>query len=141
MHQRPDEGAELVGLELKDVEVPQYLRVEARCRARRPFEPSGDGVAGMPRDPGRRRNAHALDAQACNLVELSSRAAKSPVRGARIQADGPAADLAAVPPSSAQFRRKPAVANDVEARLSKIPAPGPEACCLVDRPHPTSVAA
>ena len=74
-----DERAELIGLQLQDIEIAQHPLVEALSRCRGSLEPPRDGVAGMARDPGGRRNAHALDAQACDLVELPSRAAKTAV--------------------------------------------------------------
>ena len=91
----------------------------------------------MARDPGSRRNAHALDAQACDLVELPAGAAKTAVRCARVRAQRLPADCAAVPP--ARSRHEPAVAHDVEARLSTVVAPGVAARYLVDRVHRLSV--
>ena len=41
---------------------PHHPVVEVPCGRRGPLEPARDGVAGMARDPGRRRNAHAFDA-------------------------------------------------------------------------------
>ena len=117
-----------------------HLPVEALCCSRGPFEPSGDGVAGMARDPGRCRNAHALDSQARYLVELPSSAAKAAVRCARIRADRALVNFAAVPPSSARLRRKPAVAHDADARLSKVVAPGFGASLVLDGAHHSSVA-
>ena len=67
-----DERAELFSLQLQDVELAQPSMDEALSRCRGSLEPSRDGGAGMARDPGGRRNAHALDAQACDLVELPS---------------------------------------------------------------------
>ena len=72
------------------------------------LEPSRDRVAGMARDPGGRRNTHALDAQACHLVELPSRAAKPAVCRSRVRAERSPADGAAVPP----HRRPDFVANE-----------------------------
>ena len=43
---------------LNDFEVAQHPLVEALRRCRDPLEPSRDGMAGMARDPGGRRNAH-----------------------------------------------------------------------------------
>ena len=121
-------------------EVPQHLLVEALCSCRRPLEPSGDRVTGMTRDPGGCRNAHALDSQACYLVELPRSAAKSTVRCPRVRADRSAAYFAAIPLPSTRRRGKPAVAHDVDAGLSKVVAPRLAARSLVDRPHRSSVA-
>ena len=55
-------NAELISLQLNDFEVAQHPLVEALRRCRGPLEPSRDGMAGMARDPGGRRNAHTLDA-------------------------------------------------------------------------------
>ena len=77
-------------------------------------------VAGTARDPGGRRNAHALDAQARYLVELPSSAAKTAVCCPRVRAEAAPAYCAAVPPPSARFRHKRAVAHDVEARFSTV---------------------
>ena len=71
-----------------------------------PLEPTGDGVTGMPRDSGGRGKAHAFDAQAGDLLELPSRAAKTAVRGPRVCADGSPADGASVPLPSAGLCRK-----------------------------------
>ena len=84
-----------------------------------------------------RRDAHALDAQARDLVELPSTAAKTGVHCPRVRAERLPAHLAAVPPPSARLRCKRAVAHDVEARFSEIVAPG--ARHLVDRVHRASV--
>ena len=95
----------------------------------------------MTRDAGRRRNAQALDSQARYLVELPPSAAKAAVRCARSHADGSPAYFAAVPPPPTRLRGKPAVATDVEAALSKVVAPGPGACLVLDGFHHSSVAA
>ncbi len=84
----------------------------------------------MPVELGRRRNAHARDSHARDLVELPPPAAKPTVRCARIQADHASADLAVLRPS-ARPRRKIAVAHDVETRLSIILTRGLAACCVV----------
>ena len=68
----------------------------------------------MACDAGGRRNAHAFDAQACHLVELTTRAAKPTVGRPRVRAERAPADCASVAPSSARLRRKRAVAHDVE---------------------------
>ena len=65
-----DERAELISLQLNDVEVAQHPLDDALRRWRGPLEPSRDGIAGMARDPGGRSNAHTLDAQARDLVEF-----------------------------------------------------------------------
>ena len=82
-----DERAELISLQINDFEVAQHPLVEALRRCRGPLEPSRDGMAGMARDPGGRRNAHTLDAQACDLVEFPTSAAKAAVRCPRVRAD------------------------------------------------------
>ena len=43
-----DEGADLVGLELRDFESGDLLCVEPPTSARRPLEPASDGVPGNP---------------------------------------------------------------------------------------------
>ena len=98
-------------------------------------------VTGMARDPGSCRNAHTLDSQARDLVELPSRAAKPAVRRPRVRTERYPADVAAIPPPSARLHRKPTVAHDVEARLSTVVAPGVAARYLVDRVHRSSVTA
>ena len=129
----------LIRLQLDDVEIAQHQLVEALGRCCGPLEPSRDGVAGMARDAGGRRNAHALDAQARDLVEFASRAAKTPVRRPGVRAERAPADCAAVAPPSARFRHRPAVAHDVEARLSRVVTPGVAARYLVDLVHRSSV--
>ena len=109
----------------------------SRCRG--PLEPSRDGVAGMARDPGGRRNAHALDAQARNLVEFPTSAAKAAVRCPRVGAERSPADCAAVPPPSARLRCKRAVAHDVEAQFPTVFARGLGARQPVDAVHRSSV--
>ena len=136
-----DERAELFSLQLQDVELAQPSMVEALSRCRGSLEPSRDGVAGMARDPGGRRNAHALDAQACDLIELPSATAKTAECCPRVRAERASADCAAVAPPSARLRQKPAVAHDVEARCSEIVAPGLAARHSVDRVHCASVPA
>ena len=86
----PDERAEFISLQLLDVEIVQHPLVEALSRCRGPLKPSRDSVAGMDCDPGSRRNAHALDSQACDLVELPAGAAKAAIRCARVRAQRPA---------------------------------------------------
>ena len=101
-----DERAEFINLKLNDVEIAQHAPVEVLCRCRGPLEPLRDGIAGMARDPGGRRNAHALDSQARDLVELPSSAAKTAVCGPRVRAERFPARVAAVPPPSARLRHK-----------------------------------
>ena len=120
-----NERAELISLQLDEIEAPQHPVVEARRGGRGPLEPSGDGATGMPRDSGGPGKAHAFDAQARDLLELPSRAAKTAVRGPRVCADGAPADRASVPLPSAGLCRKRAVAHDVQARLSTVGAPWP----------------
>ena len=67
-----------------------------RCRG--PLEPSREGMAGMARDPGGRRHAHTLDAQARDLVEVPTSAATAAVRCPRVRAD--------VPPQTVQRYRQ-----------------------------------
>ena len=123
-----DERAALISLQLNDCEVAQHPLVDALRRWRGPLEPSRDGMAGMARDPGGRRQAHTLDAQARDLVEFPASAAKAAVRCPRVRADRSPADRAAVPPASAPLRRKRAVAHDVEAQFSTVvPRRGGEA--------------
>ena len=93
----------------------------------------------MARDSGRRRNAHAFDSQAGDVVELPSGAAKPAVRGPRVRAQRSPADGAAVPPPSTGLRRERAVAHEVEARLSTVIAPGRGARHPVDLVHGSSV--
>ena len=93
------------------------------------------------RDSGRRRNTHALDAQACDLIELPSRAAKPTVRSPRVRAERAPADCAAVPLPSAGLGRKRAVAHDVKARLSTVVTPGGSARHPIGRVHGSSVPA
>ena len=81
--------------------------------------------------PGRR-----VYSQARDLIELPWRAAKTAVRCPRVRAERYPTDVAAVPPPSARLRRKPAVAHDVEAWLSKVVAPGIAARSLVSRVLP-----
>ena len=95
----------------------------------------------MARDSGRRRNTHALDAQACDLIELPSRAAKPTVRSPRVRAERAPADCAAVPLPSAGLGRKRAVAHDVKARLSTVVTPGGSARHPIGRVHGSSVPA
>ena len=113
-----DERAERISLQLNDFEVAQHPLVEALRRCRGPLEPSRDGMAGMARDPGGRRTAHTLDAQARDLVEFPTSAAKAAVRCPRVRAARSPADRAAVPPASAPLRRKRAGAHDGEAQFS-----------------------
>ena len=101
--------------------------------------PSRDGMAGMARDPGGRRNAHTLDAQARDLVAFPTSAAKAAVRCPRVRADRFPADRAAVPPASAPLRRKRAVAHDGEAQFSTVVTPALGAGHPVDRLHRSSV--
>ena len=115
--------------------------IEALRSRRGPFEPARDRVAGMARDSGRRRNTHALDAQACDLIELPSRAAKPTVRSPRVRAERAPADCAAVPLPSAGLGRKRAVAHDVKARLSTVVTPGGSARHPIGRVHGSSVPA
>ena len=136
---RRRERAAFIGLQLQDLETAQHPLVEARSRCRGSLEPSGDGVAGTTRDAGGRRDAHALDAQARDLVELPSTAAKTGVHCPRVRAERLPAHRAAVPPPSARLRGKRAVAHDVEARVSEIVAPELGARHLVDRVHRASV--
>ena len=100
---------------------------------RGPLEPSRDGIAGRARDPGGRRNAHTLDAQARDLVACPTSAATATVRCPRGRADRSPADRAAVPPASAPLRRKRAVAHDVEAQFSTVVTPALGAGHPVDR--------
>ena len=93
----------------------------------------------MARDPGGRRNAHTLDAQARDLVEFPTSAAKATVRCPRVRADRSPADRAAVPPASASLRRKRAVAHDVEAQLSTVVTRALGAGHPVDRVHRSRV--
>ena len=93
----------------------------------------------MARDPGGRRNAHTLDAQARDLVAFPTSAAKAAVRCPRVRADRSPADRAAVPPASAPLRRKRAVAHDVEAQFSTVVTPALGAGHPVDRVHRSSV--
>ena len=95
----------------------------------------------MARDSGRRRNTHALDAQACDLIELPSRAAKPTVRSPRVRTERAPADCAAVPLPSAGLGRKRAVAHDVKARLSTVVTPGGSARHPIGRVHGSSVPA
>ena len=88
-----------------------------------------------------RRDAHALDSQARDLAEFPSSAAKTAVRCSRVRAERAPADCATVPPPSARFRHKRAVAHEVEARSSKVVAPGLAARHFVDRVHRSSVTA
>ena len=136
-----DERAELIGLQLHEVETAQHPMIEALRSRRGPFEPARDRVAGMARDSGRRRNTHALDAQACDLIELPSRAAKPTVRSPRVRAERAPADCAAVPLPSAGLGRKRAVAHDVKARLSTVVTPGGSARHPIGRVHGSSVPA
>ena len=136
-----DERAELIRLQLNEVEIAQHPMIEARGGCRGPLEPSHDGGAGMARHSGGRRNTDALDAQARDLVELPSTAAKTAVRGPGVRAERSPAYFAAIPPPSARLRRKPAVAHDVAARFSKVVALGLAARSLVDRAHRPSVPA
>ena len=134
-----DERAELISLQLNDCEVAQHPLVEALRRCRGPLEPSRDGMAGMARDPGGRRNAHTLDAQARDLVAFPTSAAKAAVRCPRVRADRSPADRAAVPPASASLRRKRAVAHDVEAQFSTGVTPALGAGHPVDHVHRSRV--
>ena len=93
----------------------------------------------MARDPGGRRNAHTLDAQARDLVAFPTSAAKAAVRCPRVRADRSPADRAAVPPASAPLRRKRAGAHDGEAQFSTGVTPALGAGHPVDRVHRSSV--
>ena len=93
----------------------------------------------MARDSGRRRNTHALDAQACDLIELPSSAAKPAVRSRRVRAERAPADCAPVPLPSAGLCRERAVAHDVKARLSTVVTLGGSARHPIDRAHFSSV--
>ena len=93
----------------------------------------------MARDPGGRRIAHTLDAQARDLVAFPTSAAKAAVRCPRVRADRSPADRAAVPPASAPLRRKRAGAHDVEAQFSTVGTPALGAGHPVDRVHRLSV--
>ena len=134
-----DERAALISLQLNDFEVAQHPLVEALRRCRGPLEPSRDGIAGMARAPGGRRNAHTLDAQARDLVAFPTSAAKAAVRCPRVRADRSPADRAAVPPASAPLRRTRAVAHDVEAQFSTVVTPALGAGHPVDRVHRSRV--
>ena len=134
-----DERAELINLQLNDFEVAQHPLVEALRRWRRPLEPSRDGSAGMARDPGGRRHAHTLDAQALDLFACPTSASTAAVRWPRVRADRSPADRAAVPPASAPLRRTRAVAHDVEAQFSTIVTPALGAGHPVDRVHRSRV--
>ena len=118
-----DERAARISLQLNDFDVAQHPLVEALRRCRGPLEPSREGMAGMARDPGGRRNAHTLDAQARDLVACPTSAAKAAVRCLRVRADRSPADRAAVPPASAPLRRKRAVAHDGAAQCSTVVTP------------------
>ncbi len=93
----------------------------------------------MTRDPGRGRNAHALDSHARYLVERLASAAKAALRCAPIRADGSPAYLATVTPSATPLGGKPAVATDVDTLLSKVLAPWLGACLVLDGLHHSSV--
>ena len=80
-----------------------------------------------------------LDSQARNLFEFPSSAAKTVVRCSRVRAERSSADCAAVPPPSARFRCKRAVAHDVEARFPTVVTPGFGARHPVDHVHRSSV--
>src|SRR6266849_3824277 len=134
-----DEGEELIGLKLKDWEVFQHLLVESLRRDRRALEPPRDCVAGVTCDPGCRRKAHAFDSQAGHLVERPPAAAKTAVRRPGVRAKRCAAAPAPISPTPPRLRCKPAVAHDVDARLSKVVAPGLAARDIGDRPHRSSV--
>ena len=134
-----DERAARISLQLNACEVAQHPLVEALRRCRGPLEPSRDGMAGMARDPGGRRNAHTLDAQARDLVAFPTSAAKAAVRCPRVRADRSPADRAAVPPASAPLRRKRAGAHDGEAQFSTGVTPALGAGHPVDRVHRSSV--
>ena len=134
-----DERAERIRLQLNDCDVAQHPLVEALRRCRGPREPSRDGMAGMARDPGGRRHAHILDAQARDLVAFPTSAAKAAVRCPRVRADRSPADRAAVPPASAPLRRKRAGAHDGEAQFSTGVTPALGAGHPVDRVHRSSV--
>ena len=134
-----DHLSELISLQLNDCEVAQHPLVEALRRCRGPLEPSRDGMAGMARAPGGRRNAHTLDAQARDLVAFPTSAAKAAVRCPRVRADRSPADRAAVPPASAPLRRKRAGAHDGEAQCSTGVTPALGAGHPVDRVHRSSV--
>ena len=96
-------------------------------------------MAGMARDPGGRRNAHTLDAQARDLVAFPTSAAKAAVRCPRVRAARSPADRAAVSPASAPLRRKRAGAHDVAAQFSTGVTPALGAGHPVDRVHRSSV--
>ena len=93
----------------------------------------------MARDPGGRRNAHTLDAQARDLVACPTSAAKAAVRCPRVRADRSRAGRAAIPPASAPLRRKRAVAHDGEAQFSTVVTPALGAGHPVDRVHRSRV--
>ena len=134
-----DERAERISRQLNDFDVAQHPLVDALRRCRGPLEPSREGIAGMARDPGGRRNAHTLDAPARDLVEFPPSAATAAVRCPRVRADRSPAARAAVPPASAPLRRTRAVAHDVEAQLSTGVTPALGAGHPVDRVHRSSV--
>ena len=117
----------------------RWLKRFAAVGCRGPLEPSREGIAGMARDPGGRRNAHTLDAPARDLVEVPPSAATAAVRCPRVRADRSPADRAAVPPASAPLRRTRAVAHDVEAQFSTGVTPALGAGHPVDRVHRASV--
>ena len=93
-----DERAERISLQLNDCDVAQHPLVEALRRCRGPLEPSREGMAGMARDPGGRRTAHTLDAQARDLVACPTSAAKAAVRCPRVRLT--------VPPQTVQRYRQ-----------------------------------
>ena len=80
-----------------------------------------------------------VDAQARDLVEFPTSAAKAAVRCPRVRADRSPADRAAVPPASAPLRRKRAVAHDGAAQFSTVVTPALGAGHPVDRVHRSSV--
>ena len=134
-----DDRAALLSRQLNDFEVAQHPLVDALRRCRGPLEPSRDGMAGRARDPGGRRKAHTLDAQARDLVAFPTSAAKAAVRCPRVRADRSPADRAAVPSASAPLRRNRAVAHDVEAQFSTGGTPALGAGHPVDRVHRSRV--
>jgi hypothetical protein len=125
-----NEGAQLIGLQLKDWEVPQHLLVESLRRHRGALEPPRDCVPGVTCDPGCRREAHAFDSQAGHLVERLPAAAKTAVRRPGVRAKRCAAAVAPIPATPPRLRCKPAMAHNVDARLSKFVAPGTSSIAL-----------
>ena len=117
-----DERAELVSLQLNDFEVAQHPLVDALRRCRDPLEPSRDGMAGMARDPGGRRNAHTLDAQARDLVAFHTRAAKAAVRCPSVRADRSPADRRWCADAGRPPRFKPSSPSPTDAVRDGLPS-------------------